>query len=146
MRLNSSQLIKPCGTLTASSPGTESVGLRADAHGVMVFAIPSRLFHRAPGLTILTRNWCHRDYFIVHPDSPAVCQDLQKPRHRDTDGNSPNRRAVSTNISACDKYAPRTVFICFHLDIKIQQPYLDLAIARRQTNTCANSRSQYNAT
>jgi len=45
MRLNSSQLIKPCGTLTASSPGTESVGLRADPAfgegrrtGVMVFA------------------------------------------------------------------------------------------------------------
>ena len=37
--------------------GTESVGLAADAHGVMVFAIPSRLFHRAPGLTILTRTW-----------------------------------------------------------------------------------------
>jgi len=38
-----------------------------------------------------------RDYFIVHPDSSAICQDLQKPRHRDTDGNSPNRRAVSGN-------------------------------------------------
>ena len=74
--------------------GTESVGLAADARGVMVFAIPSRLFHRAPGLTILTRTWYRRDYFIVHPDSSAICQDLQKPRHRDTDGNSPNRRAV----------------------------------------------------
>jgi len=39
--------------------GTESVGLAADARGVMVFATPSRLFHRAPGLTILTRTWYH---------------------------------------------------------------------------------------
>jgi hypothetical protein len=28
-----------------------------------------------------------RDYFIVRPDSSAICQDLQKPRHRDTDAN-----------------------------------------------------------
>jgi hypothetical protein len=39
------------------SSGTESVGLAAIAHGVMVFASPSRLFHRVPGLTILTRTW-----------------------------------------------------------------------------------------
>ena len=39
--------------------GTESVGLAADARGVMVFAIPSRLFHRDPKLTILTRTWYH---------------------------------------------------------------------------------------
>jgi len=76
---------------------TESVGLAADAHGVMVFAIPSRLFHHAPRLTILTRTWYRQDYFIVHPDFSAICQDLQKPRHRDTDGNSPNRRAVIAN-------------------------------------------------
>jgi len=31
MRLNSVQLIKFCGTLTVSSPGTESIGLRANA-------------------------------------------------------------------------------------------------------------------
>ena len=53
----------PPGLFTTS--GTESVGLRADAQGVMVFAIPSRLFHRAPGLTILTRTCIvgqlHRD-------------------------------------------------------------------------------------
>ena len=86
-RLNLYTFIKSSGTLTALSPGTESVGLRADAHGVMVFANPSRLFHRAPGLTILTRTWYHLDYFIVHPDSSVICQDLQKPRHRDTDAN-----------------------------------------------------------
>ena len=40
------------------STGTH-YGLRANAHGVMVFAAPSRLFHRAPGLTILSRTWYH---------------------------------------------------------------------------------------
>ncbi len=86
-RLNFYPFIKFSGTLTVLSPWTESVGLRADAHGVMVFAIPSRLFHRAPELTNLTRTWYRLDYFIVHPDSPVICQDLQKPRHRDTDAN-----------------------------------------------------------
>jgi hypothetical protein len=40
-----------------STSGTKSPGLRADAHGVMVFASPSRLFHCAPGLTNLTQTW-----------------------------------------------------------------------------------------
>ena len=43
--------------MTNPSTETKSMGLRADAHGVMDFAIPSRLFHRAPGLIILTRTW-----------------------------------------------------------------------------------------
>jgi len=88
MRVNSSQLINSCGTRTDPAAGTKSIGLAADAHGVMVFANPSRLFHRAPGLTILTRTWSHLDSFIVLPDSSAICRDLQKPRHRDTDANS----------------------------------------------------------
>jgi len=45
--------------LNISSPAIKSIGLQADARGVMVFATPSRLFHRAPGLTILTRTWYH---------------------------------------------------------------------------------------
>jgi hypothetical protein len=94
MRFSFNPFIKFCTTRTVPSTGTESVGLRADARGVMVFASPSRLFHRAPGLTGLTRTWYYLDSFTVHPDSSAICQDLQKPRHRDTDGNSPNRRAV----------------------------------------------------
>ena len=87
IRLNFRPFIKYSGTLTVSSPGTESVGLLADVHGVMVFAIPSRLFHRAPGLTNLTRTWYRLDCFIVHPGSSAICQDFQKPRDRDTDAN-----------------------------------------------------------
>ena len=35
MRFNFNPLIKSCGTLTVSSPGTESIGLAADARGVM---------------------------------------------------------------------------------------------------------------
>ena len=57
MRENLHPLFKSSATRTVSSSGTESIGLRADARGVMVFASPSRLFHRAPGLTILTRTW-----------------------------------------------------------------------------------------
>jgi len=34
-------LIKSCGTRTVPSPGTESIGLPTNAHGVMVFAISS---------------------------------------------------------------------------------------------------------
>ena len=53
IRLKTYSFIKSCFTRTVPSTGTKSIGLRADAHGVMVFAIPSRLFHRAPGLTTL---------------------------------------------------------------------------------------------
>jgi len=94
MREKFNSFINCSATRTVPSTGTESVGLAAIARGVMVFASPSRLFHRVPGLTILTRTLVPRDYFVMHPDSSAICQDLQKPRHRDTDGNSPNRRAV----------------------------------------------------
>ena len=85
---NSQTLPGLCTIWTDPAAGTKSIGLAADAHGVMVFANPSRLFHRAPGLTILTRTWSHLDSFIVLPDSSAICRDLQKPRHRDTDANS----------------------------------------------------------
>ncbi|HEY5139638.1 MAG TPA: hypothetical protein VIJ25_10045, partial [Methylococcales bacterium] len=72
------------------STWTESVGLAADARGVMVFASPSGLFHRDPKLTALTLTWYRLDSFIVTPDFSAIYQDLQKPRHRDTDVNSIN--------------------------------------------------------
>ena len=45
MRLNFYPLIKSCGTLTVSSPGTKSIGLRADAQVVIVFASPSGQFY-----------------------------------------------------------------------------------------------------
>ena len=57
MRFSFNPFIKFCANRTVASTGTESVGLRADALGVMVFANPSRLFHRDPKLTILTRTW-----------------------------------------------------------------------------------------
>ena len=63
-----------------STSGTESVGLAADARGVMVFAMPSRLFHRDPKLTILTRTWYRQDSFIVTHNFSAICRDWQKPR------------------------------------------------------------------
>src|SRR5664279_3104813 len=83
MRENLNPFIKFCATRTVPSTGTKSIGLRADAHGVMVFASPSRLFHRAPGLTILTKTWYRLDSFIVTRDFSTIYRDLQKPRHRD---------------------------------------------------------------
>jgi|SRR5450759_551519 len=102
MRVKFNPFIKFCATRTVPSIGTESMGLASDAHGVMVFAPDSyrelsRLFHRDPGLTILTRTWYRLDSFIVTRDFSAICKDLQKPRHRNADGNAPNRRAVSGN-------------------------------------------------
>jgi hypothetical protein len=46
MVLNSSQLIKTCGTRTNPAAKTESIGLPADALAVMVFARPPRQFYR----------------------------------------------------------------------------------------------------
>jgi hypothetical protein len=57
MREKLKPFIKFSDTRTVPSTGTESVGLAADAYGVMVFATPSRLFNRAPELTNLTRTW-----------------------------------------------------------------------------------------
>jgi hypothetical protein len=46
MRVKSYQLIKFCGTRTDPASETKSMGLSADALGVMVFATPPRLFYR----------------------------------------------------------------------------------------------------
>ncbi|HZY25163.1 MAG TPA: hypothetical protein VFE71_05005, partial [Bacteroidales bacterium] len=71
MREKFDPFIKFCATRTVPSIGTESMGLAADARGVMVFAIPSRLFHRVPGLIILTQTWYRLDCFIVTHDFSA---------------------------------------------------------------------------
>jgi hypothetical protein len=54
---NSVTFIKLCGTKTVSSPGTEWLGLWADAAGALFFAR-------------------HRDYFIVTRNFTAVYLDL----------------------------------------------------------------------
>jgi len=46
MRVNFQQLIKSCGTRTVPAAKTKSIGLPADAHGVMVFAISSWQLYR----------------------------------------------------------------------------------------------------
>jgi hypothetical protein len=56
MRENFNTFIKFCATRTVPSTWTESVGLAADAPGVLVFAAPFALFHRDPKLTNLTRT------------------------------------------------------------------------------------------
>jgi hypothetical protein len=87
-------LIKSCGTRTVPSTGTKSVGLAANAQ-VSWFL----LSHLDSFIVTRKLSSTHRDLvpsrqIIVTRDFSTVYPDLQKPRHRDTDGNSPNRRAV----------------------------------------------------
>ena len=98
MRVNTNPLIKSCGTRTDPAAETKSIGLPSDA------LVPCFL------LAIWTISSWH-ETFIRHPDLvpprqivvtsdfSTIYQDLQKPRHRDADGNSPNRRAVSGHVS-----------------------------------------------
>jgi hypothetical protein len=73
--------------LTDPAAETKSIGLWADALGVMVFADLPRQLYRDPttfvylsGLGTLKTNY--RDPMLI-----ATYQNLQKPRHRDADGN-----------------------------------------------------------
>jgi hypothetical protein len=81
------RLIKSCVTRTVPAAETKSMGLQADAQVVMVFANPPRLLYRDPttfdrlsGLGAFKTNYSDPILF-------ATYQDLQKPRHRDADGN-----------------------------------------------------------
>ena len=89
---------KLCHPDCFSASGTRSFGLRAYAHGVMVFAMPSRLFHRAPGLTIFTRTWYHGTISSCTRTlqlSARTCKNHATATSRlgGSDVNSPNRRA-----------------------------------------------------
>jgi hypothetical protein len=46
MREEFNPLVKSCGTWTVPAAETKSIGLQADARGVMVFAIPSSQLYR----------------------------------------------------------------------------------------------------
>jgi hypothetical protein len=93
MRLNFNPLIKSCGTLTVSSPGTESIGLRADlptgrqalmVSWFLLFQLDSYIVTRQ--LSSIYRDLVPFNSFIMTRDFSAIFQDLQKPRHRDADG------------------------------------------------------------
>jgi hypothetical protein len=80
-------LIKLCGTLTDPVTETKSIGLPADALVSWFLQTPSRQFYRDPttfvhlsGLGPVKSSY--RDPILI-----ATYRDLQKPRHRDADGN-----------------------------------------------------------
>jgi hypothetical protein len=95
MREEFNLLIKSCGTRTVPAAETESIGLQADARVVMVFASPSGQFYCNMTIPARLSGPRHLDSFIVTPNPRPLIGTLQKPRHRDADGNSLNRRAVS---------------------------------------------------
>jgi len=95
MRRNLSQLIKSCGTRTVPAAETKSIGLAADAQvsWFLLTHLDSFIVTRQPSSTY--RDLVPFRQFILTHDFSSIYQDLQKPRHRDADGNSPNRRTVS---------------------------------------------------
>jgi len=81
----------------------DSIGLQANAQ-------VSWFLQRHLDYFIVTRqiSFTYRDLvpfrqFIVTSDLSPIYQDVQKPRHRDADGNSLNRRAVGGNVSHIPK-------------------------------------------
>ena len=72
MREKFKPFIKFCATRTVPSTGTKSTGLRADTHGVMVFAIRSRKLHRDQTAIVhlsglgTVKTIYHDPKFIVH--------------------------------------------------------------------------------
>ena len=78
MRENSSQLIKICATRTVPAAETKSIGLQADAHVVMVFAMPPRQLYRDMTNPALLSGPRHLDSFIVTNNSCSLTGTLQK--------------------------------------------------------------------
>ena len=90
-------LFKSCGTRTVPSTGTKSVGLAANAQVSWFLLTHLDSFIVTRQLSSTYRDLVPFRHFTVTSDFSTVYQDLQKPRHRDADGNSPNRRAVMGN-------------------------------------------------
>ena len=72
-------------TATVSSPGTASLGWRADAL-VPCFLLAPRLFIVTRNFTAVYLDLVSFNSFIVTREFSSVYQDWQKTRHRDTDG------------------------------------------------------------
>ena len=99
--------------MTDTAAETKSMGLLADARGVMVFA------ESLINYTMIC-NFC------------PIYRDWQKPRHRDTDGNCPYHRAVNNNTSGHhDIRLPALQIILFTLTRKLFTVFK--FVARRST-------------
>ena len=71
-------LIRTCAILTVPTTETKSIGLQADAHVVMVFAVPPRLFYLDMTNPARLSGPCHLDGFIVTPNARPLIRTLQK--------------------------------------------------------------------
>src|SRR5450759_2740256 len=80
--------------MTNPAAVTMSIGLLADAllSWFLLTHLDSLIMTRQ--LSSTYRDLVPSRQIIVTRDFSTVYRDLQKPRHRDADGNSPNRRAV----------------------------------------------------
>jgi len=94
MREKFNPFIKFRTTWTAPAAETESIGLAADAQVSWFLLTYLDSFIMTRQLSSTYRDLVPSRQIIVTSDFSTVYQDLQKPRHRDADGNSPNRRAV----------------------------------------------------
>ena len=78
MRASSFQLIKFCCIRTDPAAETDSIGLRAEARVVMVFAVPPRLFYRDKTNPAHLSGPRHLDSFIMTPNPRPSNGTLQK--------------------------------------------------------------------
>jgi len=99
MREKFNLLIKSSCTLTDPAAETKSIGLAADARVSWFLRTHLDSFIMTRQVSSTYRDLVPPRQIVVTSDFSTIYQDLQKPRHRDADGNSPNRRAVSGHVS-----------------------------------------------
>ena len=98
MRVNLIPLIKFCCTVTNPATETKSIGLPADALLSWFLHRHLRQFYRDVTNSYHLSGLSHLDNFIVTRKLASIYRDFAKTHaNPDTDGNSPYRRAVSTN-------------------------------------------------
>jgi len=97
MREKFNQLIESCGTRTVPAAETKSIGLAAYAQVSWFLLSHLDSFIMTRQLSSIYQDLLLSRQIIMTRDFSTIYRDLQKPRHRDTDGNSPNRRAVMVN-------------------------------------------------
>ena len=105
MREKFNPLIKSGGTRTVPTAETTSIGLAANAQVSWFLQTHLDNFIVTRQLSSTYRDLVPSRQIIVTRDFSTVYQDWQKPRHRDADGNSSNRRAViASGKPACAVY------------------------------------------
>jgi hypothetical protein len=75
------------------------MGLAADARVSWFLQTHLDSFIMTRQVSSTYRDLVPSKQIVVTSDFSTIYQDLQKPRHRDADGNSPNRRAVISKAS-----------------------------------------------